>query len=113
MQEPKKIFLKSKRIWKVIGIIVLVFIAYSVGNSGAEVTLEDEKVTYTELSNKIAESEEKLDKVKKSKQHQHVKVVKDTFEVDAEDIVIPFSAETGEGNAGTSRHSGFGRAAHP
>src|SRR5690625_1099425 len=39
----------------------------------------------------------KLDKVKKSKQHQHVKVVKDTFEVDAEDIVIPFSAETGEG----------------
>lgn len=48
-----------------IGIIVLVFIAYSVGNSGAEVTLEDEKVTYTELSNKIAESEEKLDKVKK------------------------------------------------
>lgn len=39
----------------------------------------------------------KLDKVKKSKQHQHLKVVKDTFEVDAEDIVIPFSAETGEG----------------
>lgn len=39
----------------------------------------------------------KLDKVKKSKQHQHVKIVKDTFQVDAEDIVIPFSSETGEG----------------
>lgn len=39
----------------------------------------------------------KLDKVKKSKQHQHLKMVKDTFEVDEEDIVIPFSAETGTG----------------
>ncbi|MCF3941907.1 ribosome biogenesis GTP-binding protein YihA/YsxC [Oceanobacillus alkalisoli] len=39
----------------------------------------------------------KLDKVKKSRQHQHVKIAKDTFEIEPEDIVIPFSAETGEG----------------
>lgn len=39
----------------------------------------------------------KLDKVNKSKRHQQLKLVKQTFEVDEKDIVIPFSAETGEG----------------
>ncbi len=39
----------------------------------------------------------KLDKIKKSKHQQHIKRVKDTFEVDAEDIIIPFSSESGEG----------------
>lgn len=39
----------------------------------------------------------KLDKIKKSKHHAHLKMVKTTFDVDEEDIVIPFSSETGEG----------------
>lgn len=39
----------------------------------------------------------KLDKVKKSKQKQQLNLVKHTFETDEEDIIIPFSAETGAG----------------
>ncbi|WP_405100858.1 ribosome biogenesis GTP-binding protein YihA/YsxC [Oceanobacillus sp. FSL H7-0719] len=39
----------------------------------------------------------KLDKVNKSKRHKQLKLVKQTFEVDDNDIVIPFSSETGEG----------------
>ncbi|MFC4022624.1 ribosome biogenesis GTP-binding protein YihA/YsxC [Oceanobacillus longus] len=39
----------------------------------------------------------KLDKVPKSKRAQHIKRTKQTFQVAPEDIVIPFSSETGEG----------------
>lgn len=39
----------------------------------------------------------KLDKVPKTKRKHHLKVVKDTFETDEEDIIIAFSSETGEG----------------
>ncbi|WP_340001858.1 ribosome biogenesis GTP-binding protein YihA/YsxC [Oceanobacillus sp. FSL K6-0127] len=39
----------------------------------------------------------KLDKIPKNKRAQHVKRTKQTFEVAPDDIVIPFSAETGEG----------------
>lgn len=39
----------------------------------------------------------KLDKIPKNKRDQHVKVVRKTLEVREEDIVIPFSSETGEG----------------
>ena len=39
----------------------------------------------------------KLDKVQKSKRHKQLKLVKQTFEVDETDIVIPFSSETAEG----------------
>ncbi|WP_339228302.1 ribosome biogenesis GTP-binding protein YihA/YsxC [Oceanobacillus sp. FSL K6-2867] len=39
----------------------------------------------------------KLDKIPKNKRAQHVKRTKQTFQVAPEDIVIPFSSETGEG----------------
>lgn len=39
----------------------------------------------------------KLDKVPKSKRAQHIKRTKQTFQVQPDDIVIPFSSETGEG----------------
>lgn len=41
----------------------------------------------------------KFDKVKKSQRHKQLKQVKETFGVDADDVVIPFSSETGEGKA--------------
>ncbi|WP_028783371.1 ribosome biogenesis GTP-binding protein YihA/YsxC [Thalassobacillus devorans] len=39
----------------------------------------------------------KLDKIPKNKRDQHIKEVRRTLEVEEEDIVIPFSSETGEG----------------
>ncbi|MHA6252104.1 ribosome biogenesis GTP-binding protein YihA/YsxC [Oceanobacillus sp. CAU 1775] len=39
----------------------------------------------------------KFDKVKKSERHKKIKQVKNTFELDADDVLIPFSSETGEG----------------
>ncbi|WP_411953569.1 ribosome biogenesis GTP-binding protein YihA/YsxC [Alkalibacillus sp. S2W] len=39
----------------------------------------------------------KLDKVKKSQRDKHLKTVKEELELEPEDVVIPFSAETGEG----------------
>ncbi|CQR48049.1 putative GTP-binding protein EngB [Paraliobacillus sp. PM-2] len=39
----------------------------------------------------------KLDKIKKSQVAKHVKRVKDTLEIEPEDQVIPFSAETAQG----------------
>ncbi len=43
----------------------------------------------------------KLDKLKKSQRQKQLKMVKDTFEVEPEDVVIPFSAQTGEGKEET------------
>ncbi|WP_156291211.1 ribosome biogenesis GTP-binding protein YihA/YsxC [Oceanobacillus salinisoli] len=39
----------------------------------------------------------KLDKVPKSKQAKHIKRTEQTLQVDPHDVVLPFSAETGEG----------------
>lgn len=39
----------------------------------------------------------KMDKISKGKRAQHVKQTKQILELDSEDMVIPFSAETGEG----------------
>lgn len=39
----------------------------------------------------------KIDKVNKTKRHKHLKLLKQTFEVDENDVIIPFSSETGEG----------------
>lgn len=39
----------------------------------------------------------KLDKVPKNKRAQHLKRTKNTFELEAEDHLLPFSSETGEG----------------
>ncbi|WP_249870954.1 ribosome biogenesis GTP-binding protein YihA/YsxC [Oceanobacillus saliphilus] len=39
----------------------------------------------------------KLDKIPKNKRFQHIKRTKETFQVGPEDIVIPFSSETGDG----------------
>lgn len=39
----------------------------------------------------------KLDKVPKNKRAQHIKRTKQTLQIDSNDVVIPFSSETGEG----------------
>ncbi|WP_337018845.1 ribosome biogenesis GTP-binding protein YihA/YsxC [Oceanobacillus massiliensis] len=39
----------------------------------------------------------KLDKIPKTKRAQHIKRTKQTFQMDSDDILIPFSSETGEG----------------
>ncbi|MET3682563.1 GTP-binding protein [Alkalibacillus flavidus] len=39
----------------------------------------------------------KLDKVKKSQRDKQLKVLKEELELEPEDVIIPFSAETGEG----------------
>ncbi|GEN45824.1 ribosome biogenesis GTP-binding protein YihA/YsxC [Alkalibacillus haloalkaliphilus] len=39
----------------------------------------------------------KLDKISKSKRQKHLKVIEDDLELEPEDVVMPFSAETGEG----------------
>lgn len=39
----------------------------------------------------------KLDKIPKNKRSQHVKRTKETFQIEPEDYLLPFSAETGEG----------------
>lgn len=39
----------------------------------------------------------KLDKVPKNKRSQHVKRTKETLQMEAEDYLLPFSSETGEG----------------
>ena len=39
----------------------------------------------------------KLDKVPKNKRAQHIKRTKQTLQIDSNDIVLPFSSETGEG----------------
>lgn len=39
----------------------------------------------------------KMDKVPKNKREKHLKQTKETLNVQPEDVVIPFSAETGEG----------------
>lgn len=43
----------------------------------------------------------KLDKLKKSQRQKHLRMVKNTFEVEPEDVVIAFSALTGEGKEET------------
>ncbi|MDQ0351176.1 GTP-binding protein [Alkalibacillus filiformis] len=39
----------------------------------------------------------KMDKIAKPKRQKHLKVIEDDLELEPEDVVIPFSAETGEG----------------
>ncbi len=50
----------------------------------------------------------KLDKVKKAKRDQHYKVIKEALDLEPEDQLVAFSAETGEGKDQAWRHlSGF------
>ncbi|RPF55454.1 ribosome biogenesis GTP-binding protein YihA/YsxC [Aquisalibacillus elongatus] len=46
----------------------------------------------------------KLDKVKKGKRDQHIKIIKEELELEEEDHLIPFSAETGEGKDQAWKH---------
>ncbi|WP_217586874.1 ribosome biogenesis GTP-binding protein YihA/YsxC [Lentibacillus saliphilus] len=46
----------------------------------------------------------KLDKVPKSKQAKHIKRVKQTLNLDQEDVLLTFSAETGDGKELAWRH---------
>lgn len=39
----------------------------------------------------------KLDKIPKNKKSQHIKRTKEAFQMEAEDYLLPFSSETGEG----------------
>ncbi|GAA0456716.1 ribosome biogenesis GTP-binding protein YihA/YsxC [Alkalibacillus silvisoli] len=39
----------------------------------------------------------KLDKINKTKRQKHLKVIEEALEIEPEDVIIPFSAETGEG----------------
>lgn len=39
----------------------------------------------------------KLDKIPKNKKSQHIKRSKEAFQIESEDYLLPFSAETGEG----------------
>jgi hypothetical protein len=55
-------FLKSKKLWKTVAIIVGLLISYGIGSSGAEVTLEKEKVNYEELIKKIESAKVELKK---------------------------------------------------
>ncbi|MGJ9457990.1 hypothetical protein [Oceanobacillus sp. CF4.6] len=59
-----KAFFKTKKFWiitgAIIGSILLFFIAYVIGESGAVVALEEEKVTYEELTSRMAELEENV-----------------------------------------------------
>ncbi|MFC4023610.1 hypothetical protein ACFOUV_07215 [Oceanobacillus longus] len=59
-----KAFVKTKKFWiitgGIIGSILLFFIAYVIGESGAEVALEEEKVTHEELTSKMEELEENV-----------------------------------------------------
>ncbi|WP_175615587.1 ribosome biogenesis GTP-binding protein YihA/YsxC [Piscibacillus halophilus] len=46
----------------------------------------------------------KLDKVKKAKRDKHIKVVKEALDLESEDHLVAFSAETGEGKDQAWRH---------
>lgn len=52
--------LKSKKLWASVAVVVGLVGSYSVGASGAKVTIEKEKVTYDELKKKIDEKENEL-----------------------------------------------------
>ncbi|MGP4071368.1 ribosome biogenesis GTP-binding protein YihA/YsxC [Piscibacillus sp. B03] len=46
----------------------------------------------------------KLDKVKKAKRDQHIKVIKEALDIEPEDNLVAFSAETGEGKDQAWKH---------
>ncbi len=51
---------KSKKLWITLAVIVGLIISYSIGASGAKVTIEKEKVTYDELKATIDKKENEL-----------------------------------------------------
>jgi predicted RNase H-like nuclease (RuvC/YqgF family) len=59
-----KKYFKSKKTWGIVGAIIVVCITYNIGQSGAQVTLDKEKVKYNEITSKIKGVEIKLDNAK-------------------------------------------------
>lgn len=51
---------KSKKLWIILAVIIGLIISYSIGASGAKVTIEKEKVTYDELKATIDKKENEL-----------------------------------------------------
>ncbi|MGP4061534.1 ribosome biogenesis GTP-binding protein YihA/YsxC [Halobacillus sp. H74] len=61
---------------------------------------EDDKMMYDYLKHfelPVMVIATKLDKIKKGQRHKQVKMVREVLEMEEEDTLIPFSAETGEG----------------
>jgi hypothetical protein len=56
--------LKSKRTWGIVGAIVSLCITYNIGQSGAQVTIDKEKVKYDEITSKIKDVKVELDNAK-------------------------------------------------
>ncbi|WP_078555923.1 hypothetical protein [Bacillus alkalicellulosilyticus] len=61
--EERKNLAKNKWVWVSVGAFILLVIAYSTGANGATTMIEEEKVNYEELLEKIAEQEGKLTEV--------------------------------------------------
>jgi hypothetical protein len=59
----KKVF-KSKRTWGIVGVIVALCITYNIGQSGAQVTVDKEKVNYEEIKSKVKDVKIELDNAK-------------------------------------------------
>ena len=78
-QKKKSHIVKSKKLWKTIGIILVLIITYSIGSSSAKTTLNDEKVTYDDIQSKVLEAEKELEEVTSKlddKQNEYDKVKK-------------------------------------
>lgn len=60
----KKLF-KMKKLWLTIGVLILLSIAYGIGNNSAKVTLDESKVNYAELTSKIKDLESESKKLEK------------------------------------------------
>ncbi|QAS54022.1 ribosome biogenesis GTP-binding protein YihA/YsxC [Halobacillus litoralis] len=61
---------------------------------------EDDKLMYDYLKHfelPVMVIATKMDKIKKGQRHKQVKMVREVLEMEEEDTLIPFSAETGEG----------------
>jgi hypothetical protein len=56
--------LKSKRLWKIVGVLVTMLVSYYIGASGAEVVMNEDKVTYDQLLKKIDEAKTELQETK-------------------------------------------------
>ncbi|MCM3587348.1 hypothetical protein M3182_16545 [Mesobacillus maritimus] len=54
--------IKGKKLWlKVVGVLFALFIVYSIGESAAKVELEEEKVSYDQLVEKIEDKEKEME----------------------------------------------------
>ncbi|EQB35059.1 hypothetical protein M948_18345 [Virgibacillus sp. CM-4] len=74
--------MKSKKLWAVVLAIVLLSVAFKVGESGAKVTLDEEKVAHDELTSKINKLEGKLEETESKLQDEEKRLSERQSEVD-------------------------------